>query len=169
MADSTVHQIKVSLDGVDPQVWRRVELESTVTLAGLHTIIQHAMGWWDTHPHEFTIEGVGDGADEGEVLLTDVAPAGTTFGYVYDFGDSWEHTVEVERVGPADADVKYPRCLGGARECPPEDSGGAHGYRELLEVLGDPDHPDHHEMAEFAGDDFDPEAFDVDDCTDRLR
>jgi hypothetical protein len=80
--------------------------------------------------------------------------------YVYDFGDDWRHVVMHEGTSPSDPSVSYPRCISGARRCPPEDCGGAHGHAELLEVIADPGHPDYGEVLEWIGGDFDPDAFD---------
>jgi hypothetical protein len=80
--------------------------------------------------------------------------------YVYDFGDDWVHRVVVEKVVRADPNVAYPCCIGGRRACPPEDCGGVWGYQEFLAAISDPHHPEHESMLEWAGGEFDPEAFD---------
>ncbi|HEX2771037.1 MAG TPA: plasmid pRiA4b ORF-3 family protein, partial [Micromonosporaceae bacterium] len=59
----------------------------------------------------------------------------------------------------ADPEERYPLCLDGERACPPEDVGGAYGYRAFLAVLGDPAHPEHHAMRRWVGGTFDPESF----------
>ena len=81
--------------------------------------------------------------------------------YEYDFGDSWEHEILIEKILAAELGRTYPICLDGRRSCPPEDCGGTCGYENLLEALGDLHHEDHTAMREWAGEDFDPEAFDV--------
>jgi hypothetical protein len=88
--------------------------------------------------------------------------------YLYDFGDSWEHVIEVEKLLPREAGVKYPICTDGARGCPPEDSGGIWGYEEMLHTLRDPKHPEHDDVCEWFGDDFDPQAFDLAKVNKRL-
>ena len=85
----------------------------------------------------------------------------TRFGFTYDFGDGWEHEVVLEKIAPAAAGVKYPRCTAGARACPPEDVGGAWGYVEFLNTIRNPKHEDHETMLEWIGGKFDSEAFDV--------
>ena len=106
--------------------------------------------------------------DEQRFTLAQVAPgAGGSFEYEYDFGDSWQHIIDVEGIGEPAADVSVPRCLEGERSCPPEDVGGIWGYQEFLEALRDADHPKHTTNVEWIGD-FDPERFDVQSVNDRL-
>jgi hypothetical protein len=152
---------------------------STTTLARLHDVIQRAMGWQGYHLHDFEIDGVAYGTNDGEdwgrpvtdeqrARLEAVAPAGTLITYQYDFGDSWYHDINVEDVLPADAEQRYPLCLAGGGGCPPEDCGGAWGYAELLEVLADPDHEEHESMLEWVGGAFDAEHFDLAAVNDAL-
>ncbi len=89
--------------------------------------------------------------------------------YEYDFGDSWEHELLLEKVLAPDPAIRYPICVTGKRACPPEDCGGIWGYAELLEALASPNHPEHASMLEWAGDDFDPEAFDLEAVNSMLR
>lgn len=83
-----------------------------------------------------------------------------SFVYEYDFGDSWEHEIVVEKALPVEEGVLYPRCLAGKRACPPEDVGGVWGYGDLLMAIKDPTHPEHREMLDRVDEDFDPAAFD---------
>lgn len=172
----SVHQLKITLRGIRPPVWRRLVVPSSMTLAGLHGTIQVAFGWFGYHLHEFSIgtDRFGDGAvdpdgwgprpkDESRAKLARVAPPGTRFLYEYDFGDSWEHDVVVEKTTAAEPGVAYPVCVSGRRACPPEDCGGVWGYAHLREVLADRAHPEHDEMVEWVGGSFDPDAFDIDD------
>jgi hypothetical protein len=89
--------------------------------------------------------------------------------YEYDFGDSWEHELLVEKILPLEAGKHYPICLTGKRACPPEDCGGIWGYASLLAAIRDPEHPEHDEMVEWGGDEFDPEAFDLDEVNRELH
>lgn len=175
----TVHQLKVSLNGARPPIWRRVLVPSGITLAELHAVIQVAMGWYDDHLHEFEIGGVRYGqSDLGEwgpaprneatVKLERIAPTGSRFTYTYDFGDSWEHTIDVEKVVDRERDKTYPSCVTGRRACPPEDCGGIWGYAELIEVVGDPTHDEHEEMLDWLGGGFDPDQFDARTVNERL-
>jgi len=161
-------------------VWRRLEVPADLTLAQLHWILQDTMGWTDSHMHQFVVgrqrygrpvRDVGDDDTIGEngVRLADVARAKAKFVYEYDFGDSWEHEILVERVGPPEPGATYPRCTGGARACPPEDCGGFMGYAGFLEAIANPRHRDHEDMVEWIGGSFDPEAFDLEAVNRSLR
>lgn len=83
--------------------------------------------------------------------------------YEYDFGDGWEHTIEVQKIYEPEPGVKYPVCLAGKKACPPEDCGGIWGYYDLLNAIADPKHEMHAEMVEWLGDSFNPDAFDLDE------
>ena len=89
--------------------------------------------------------------------------------YEYDFGDSWEHELLVEKILPLEEGKRYPVCLTGKRACPPEDCGGIWGYASLLEAIRDPEHPEHEEMVDWVGGEFDPEAFDLDEVNRELQ
>lgn len=164
-----VYQLRVALDGVTPQVWRRLLVPGGYTLDRVHRVIQHAMGWWDYHLHSFEINGVQYGepdqefdldlVDELDTRLDSVVRAGDTFRYTYDYGDWWEHTITVEAVWPADPQERYPVCMEGERACPPEDVGGVYGYHRLLAALRDKDHPEHAEMQAWLGRPLDPDTF----------
>ena len=160
----------MQLVDVRPPVWRRLEVSSDTTLAGLHTIVQAAFGWLDYHLHEFEIDGRRYGQPdpdwdfepvmpEARTALSRVVSVGSRIRYVYDFGDDWRHDIRVEKVFVAEPDVSYPRCTAGRRACPPEDVGGPWGYEGFLEALADPDHPEHEEYQQWVGYEFDPAAF----------
>src|SRR3954451_3319534 len=100
--------------------------------------------------------------DERTVRLSQVVGGGIkTFTYTYDFGDNWEHTIQVEKTPAAEPGVRYPRCLAGKRACPPEDCGGPWGYGDFLEAVRNPEHEQPEDMKEWVGGEFDPEAFDI--------
>jgi hypothetical protein len=89
--------------------------------------------------------------------------------YEYDFGDRWDHELVIEKILPLEAGKHYPACLAGKRACPPEDCGGIWGYAGSLEAIHDPKHPEHEEMLEWVGGEFDPDAFDVDEVNTGLQ
>jgi hypothetical protein len=169
-ADAGVISLKVTLKGMKPPVWRRLLMPGGTTLRDLHRAILAAMGWGGGHLHLFDIDGreygdrrdTDDVADENRLTLNGLLRSGVArFGYVYDFGDNWQHAILIERTMPASDAIPCPACVDGRRACPPDDCGGPWGYRDLLEVLADPARPQHAEQREWVGEDFDPEAFDV--------
>ncbi len=170
-----VYQLKITLEGSKPKIWRRVLVPDTIKLGALHQVIQIAMGWLDGHLHSFEIDGTyysyphpdTDWEDSGDVdyrriTLKKVAPvAKARFSYLYDFGDGWEHKIVVEEIRDADTGTPLPLCLAGERACPPEDVGGVWGYAEFLKAVRDPKHPEHAHYLDWIGGAFDPEAFDL--------
>lgn len=175
-----VYQLKVTLRGIRPPIWRRIQVTGDTTLHQLHWILQTTMGWYGGHLHEFDIFGTsyGDPADsmDGEVLDEKkvklnrlISEEKEKFHYLYDFGDSWEHEILVEKILPQEKETQYPICLKGKRACPPEDCGGPWGYEELLEAIKDPSHEDHEDMLEWIGEDFDPDRFDLEEINRRLK
>jgi hypothetical protein len=176
----TVHELRVTLLDVSPTVWREVRVPSALPLSTVHAVLQIALGWEDRHLHEWRVGDViyglsdedswgEDLADESSALLAEVAPADSVLRYDYDFGDGWEHLVEVLAVVPYDADVPPVACLGGARACPPEDCGGPSGYEHVLDALRDPDDAEHDEVVEWLGDHFDPAEWDRTSTNNRLE
>ncbi|MGH3928569.1 MAG: plasmid pRiA4b ORF-3 family protein [Pseudonocardiaceae bacterium] len=177
----TVHQVKITLRGTKPPIWRRLEVPSKITLEQLHHSIQQAFGWHGYHLWVFSTPAGEYGMTDPELghgsaaarKLDDVASrVGDRIRYTYDFGDDWEHDLLVEDVLTAEPGVGYPRCPAGRRACPPEDCGGIWGYDELLEILADPDHPEHADRLEWLGlisaDEFDPAEFDLDEVNEAL-
>lgn len=89
-----------------------------------------------------------------------------TIKYLYDFGDSWEHTVKIERITDAVPGLAYSVLTDATGRCPPEDVGGPWGYAEFLDALVDPAHENHAEMKDWIGKTFDPAAVDVERLAD---
>ena len=166
-----IYPLKITLKYVKPPVWRRVEVPVDIKLGKLHDVIQTAMGWTNSHMHAFVAGGTvygtpdpefgGGTKSERSVRLDGVVDEGGKLRYEYDFGDGWEHEIKVEKAFDADPATHYPRCTAGKRACPPDDCGGPFGYEELLRAIQDPSHPEHEEMLDWIGGEFDPEAFDV--------
>lgn len=166
--DTSIISLKVTLRGVKPPIWRRLLMPGLMTLGDLHFAIQATMGWQNCHLHAFDIDGRqygerdtdNDVADEDRLILMSLVKSGISrFSYRYDFGDNWEHAVIIEKIQPAIEGKSYPACVGGKRNCPPEDCGGIWGYENLLKIIADPTHREHAEQIEWLGEEFDPEEF----------
>jgi hypothetical protein len=179
-----IYQIKVTLLGTSPPIWRRLLVPAELTLGQFHDVLQAAMGWQNCHLHEFHIGrqrfGIPDPNDrlmdgptcvnERKVRLSDVfQKAGTKAEYMYDFGDSWEHAIVVENVVTPEPGVAYPRCAEGERHGPPEDCGGIGGFYNFLEAIRDPEHDEHEDLLEWIGGSFDPELFSYAEVNERLE
>jgi Plasmid pRiA4b ORF-3-like protein len=148
-AATTVHRVKVSLHGSRPPVWRRIEIPSAMRLDLVHEVMQVAFDWHGFHLHAFeTIcgefgspdddDGWSDRKDETTAALGQVAAAEKAkVVYAYDFGDDWRHDIVVEKITSARPGVAYPRCIGGRREAPPEDTGGIWAFNEYQAELDD--------------------------------
>jgi Plasmid pRiA4b ORF-3-like protein len=173
-------QLKLTLTGVMPPIWRRLLVTNQATLKRLHDSIQAVADWEDRHEHEFVIaeKRYGRPAPREVVPVENEAlfrlhslplAKGAGFSYVYDFGEHWEVEVKVERVLPPDPGTPFALVIDGARAFPLEDSGGVAGYKELLQVLSDSSHPEYEECREWVGQGFDPERFDRAPSNERLR
>ena len=170
--DSSVYQLKVTLKGSKPPIWRRIQVRGSTTLARLHDILQIVMGWTDSHLHQFIIDGEYYGVpdpdwdrevkNERRVKLEQVvSDVKQRLVYEYDFGDSWEHEILVEKLLTPEPGTRYPVCLTGKRACPPEDVGGIWSYDDFLEALHDPTHPEHEAYTDWIGGTFDPDAVNI--------
>jgi Plasmid pRiA4b ORF-3-like protein len=180
-----IYRLRIALPYLDPPIWRRLEISSAIPFSMLHNAIQAVMGWDNCHLWAFYVgkteispreemdyaqRGSPRGRPADSTALDEMlAGEGATFQFVYDMGDSWEHEITVEAVLTPETDVQYPRCTEGARACPPEDCGGFPGYMNILEAISDPKHPEREELLDWIGEDFDPEAFDIDAVNGRLQ
>jgi hypothetical protein len=174
-----IYQIKVTLLGTKPPIWRRLLVSADTTLAKLHDVLQIAMGWDDQHMHEFRagkrLFGRPEPAfspffmdeprmeSERTMRLSGVLErVGAKMIYTYDMGDGWEHAIVLEKRLHAEPDTTYPVCTEGRLACPPEDCGGIPGYYDVIDALADPGHPRYDEVSDWIGEDFNPEAFSID-------
>jgi hypothetical protein len=175
-----IYQLKVTLEGCKPPVWRNILVPGNITLQKLHQIIQIVMGWTDSHLHQFEKNGVYFGEpspdddfvqeDERKVQLNELlAKPKDWIRYEYDFGDSWEHRIILEKVLEPSPELKVPICLDGKNACPPEDCGGVWGYAGMLEAITNPKHPEHEEFLDWLGEEFDPQAFDLEEVNEVLK
>jgi len=179
MTARSVLQFKVSLLEVEPVVWRRIQISDLCSFWDLHVAIQDAMGWTDSHLHDFEMNhsiekgkqhmGIPDDDGFDDVYHTlpgwnyrvrDYLIINDQFIYSYDFGDGWKHRIEYEGLHEKQPGAKYPMCVAGARACPPEDVGGVPGYERFLEAITTPRHPERQSLLTWVGGNFDPEKFD---------
>ena len=170
--NETIYQIKITLEGTDPPIWRRI-LVKDFPLANLHEIIQVAMGWENCHLHAFRVgkrtfsipmEELGTEDEDADAVTLEslgLNKVGSKFIYEYDFGDGWEHEILVEGSKNRVKNRIYPRCLKAVRACPPEDCGGIYGYTRLLRILKTPKHSEYEDVVDWIGDEFDPKFVDV--------
>lgn len=168
----TRYQLTITFRGTEPKIWRTFVVPFDITLSKLHLVIQIVMGWQVDHLHESSTakqrfcrpsdESADAGAiNEARVKFDKILnEAHRTLRYTYDFGDDWQHDIELDKILSADAAFDRPQFLKGARACPPEDCGGVYGYAKLLEILADPKHPEHEDILDWLGDGFDPEHLD---------
>jgi len=155
-------QIRISLQEIEPEIWRRVDVPLGVNLQGLHDVIQAVIGWEGYHLFEFRIgemhygipvpgEGSGRKVQQAKSmkLASLVAKGIKRFDYVYDFGDNWQHTIDIESIGETDSKLWYPRFVDGARRGPPEDVGGFPDYYDFVDAVTDPRNPEHQALIEW--------------------
>ncbi len=167
-----MYQLKITIDGIAPPIWRTIRVPETFSLNKLHHIIQLSFGWTNSHLYMFGEyeNKIGDPIlwedDEyptlwdKKVKIKDVLQnVGDELKYEYDMGDGWEHMVVLERI--EDGGSKIARCLDGARAAPPEDCGGIDGYQELIHHRCHPEKDGYIELIEWLGDEYDPELFDL--------
>ncbi|MBI5094363.1 MAG: plasmid pRiA4b ORF-3 family protein [Candidatus Hydrogenedentes bacterium] len=168
-----LHQLKVTLKGSEPPIWRRFLIVSNTSLLDVHYILQVVMGWDNCHLHEFRVgktsfgepfeDSDGEMYDDSEVALCSVLTrAKQKMTYIYDFGDSWMHEIVLEKTLPYEDGAPLVQCLAGERACPPEDCGGLWGFYHFVEAVTNPSHPDHEAMTDWY-EGFEPDAFDLDD------
>jgi hypothetical protein len=173
------YQIKIVLTDVEPSVWRRLMLDPDITLRDFHKIIQTAMGWTNSHLHQFEVgrdfyapkEFEVEGANNSNTkkLSSILNKEGVHIKYEYDFGDGWMHDITLEKIGQENKLIEIPCCMDGHGKCPPEDCGGTHGYRNLKKVIADPEHEEFEDTMEWLGGEFDPNYFDMQEVNDMLR
>lgn len=170
-----VYQLKVELLGIQPRIWRRILVGDNIGLEELHNILQITMGWTDSHLHAFIRENVRfesydpDNENWWEMAQIDysgfkvrdlIERKGQQLKYEYDFGDGWKHLLTLEKIEYYKPGIQLPTCLEGEHKCPPEDVGSTTGYRKLLRILANPDHPEYKDYLNWVGGSFDPEEFD---------
>ncbi|MEA2012435.1 MAG: plasmid pRiA4b ORF-3 family protein, partial [Verrucomicrobiota bacterium] len=169
----SLYQLKVTLCGSKPPIWRRLIVADNIGLGILNNVLQISMGWDGYHLHQYIVGGnyIGvpqpefdfglDMIDEETVLLKDLlSKPKDNLIYEYDFGDSWKHKIVLEKILLLDSS-KSPIVIKGKMACPPEDCGGLWGYEDLLKTLKDPKHEEYYDMLDWLGGDFDPKELNL--------
>ena len=180
LKSNDVYQLKISLNHIKPSIWRRFIVDADIKLPDLHGIIQTVMGWYNTHLHQFRInnqfyslpdeDAITEHADYRKIRLNSVITnEKQKFYYDYDFGDDWEHTIILEKIIPKDKNMKYPICVDGKRNSPPEDCGGVGGYEDLIEIIKHPGTEELDDMINWLGGEYDPEEFNIDSVNEMLK
>ena len=162
-----IYQFKITLKGTKPKIWRQIQIPGNYNFYDFHIAIQEAMGWLDCHLHQFgminprygEMEYIGESTESKAIISKYFSLSNKKASYEYDFGDSWEHTISLEKILPAEKGSEYPKCLTGERACPPEDCGGVWGYEGLLEAIKNPGDSEYQDMLEWIDEDFKPEFF----------
>jgi len=155
-AFTDVYQFKCTLLDTNPPVWRRIQVPENYTFYDLHVAIQDVMDWKDYHLHCFIIPGIGTFEEIAHIecpwwdpwdmdedwLITTETPLKDFFRnpkdrvvYRYDYGDSWQMNIILEKVLPKEKSIKHPVCVGGELAAPLEDSGGIPGYYRCIEAF----------------------------------
>lgn len=170
------YQVLITIQNIEPSIWRRLLIPSGITFHKFHKIIQAAFDWQDYHLYLFDFKDflvINSDPDTPfheieknpkKVKIDPVFKEYKQFLYEYDFGDSWMHEIVVEEVGIFNDELKHPICIGGERHRPPEDVGGVGGYEEFLNIINDPNHEEYDDMLSWAEKDtggrkFEPEYF----------
>jgi Plasmid pRiA4b ORF-3-like protein len=114
-----VYQLRIRLDGISPLIWRRLLVTGETSIANLHTIIQIALGWTDSHLHQFVIHGKSYGITyPGGMSFADNPDqvhlahfrfrTRDRFFYEYNFHVPWQHEIRVEQIVSPAPDQRYP-------------------------------------------------------------
>ncbi|WP_462318904.1 plasmid pRiA4b ORF-3 family protein [Marinilabilia sp.] len=176
-----IYQVKVELQGIEPSIWRRLQIPADLFLHDFHKVLQTAMGWENQHLHIFMRGNRLFGPSDDEwlnnprfqdytiVRVNDLLRnPGDSIVYQYDMGDNWRHLITLEKQTEPEPLEYYPVCVDGARECPPEDCGGPYGYQEMIAAVKDPSNPQHKFFKALFPDGLDPEYFDLEEINEIL-
>jgi len=163
---------KIELMDTQPLVVRSFSIASESSMYLLHHVIQEVMGWKNYHLYQFTFDNLtiadkrlvsdelGPVTDAKTIMVEDICTKkGAILNYEYDFGDGWEHQIELMEISNQPVNALLPIIISGQNACPPEDCGGVGGYEELKKVLLDPGNEENKDMLEWVGYKFNPQEF----------
>ena len=148
-------------------VWRKIIVPYDITFENLHKTIQSAFSWKNYHLFRFEVmKGetvIAERSDQYEFRLKtpQIIPqlklndqlstyikSASKIIYTYDFGDNWQHDIFIESI--VEHNRPYPLCSDGSGITPPEDTGGAQAYQDIMDILKDKTHPEYKETKEWA-------------------
>ena len=164
-----VLRLRVSIVGIEPEIWRTIDVDDDLSLAQLHQVLQVVFSWFGSHLHRFSdddpwamsngiprigrqprawvdawslneLEIEGE-EDEADTTIGEALQHDGPLWYVYDQGDDWLHRIDLIDRDDAKAGEPLAQLVTGERRAPFEDSGGIPGYQEIAEILADPSHP----------------------------
>ncbi|MCM3733141.1 plasmid pRiA4b ORF-3 family protein [Fictibacillus nanhaiensis] len=180
------YQVKITLEHVQPSIYRRLLIPDNIPFTKFHKIIQTAFGWGNQHLYLFDLPDYiikekdpyftfdKEEKHPVSVRIDDFMKVKCSFMYEYDFGDSWRHIIKVEKEVFVEEDPGYPYCLEGERNCPPEDIGGPGGYEYFVSIRNNPENEEYVHMMRWAEEvtgqsNFDPEYFNLKKINRRLK
>jgi hypothetical protein len=188
--------LKVTLMDTNPPIWRRVEVHSGFTLHELHYVIQAVFSWENSHLYHFLVTPDGKLTqtamreavffsknppdpffdEENKDNPADQVMIGRIFTdqvkqivYEYDFGDSWNHLVELEKRTKGGDQYAIPVCLAGENAAPVDDMGGIWGFYDAVAAIKDKSAEGHKDAVMVLGKKFDPAVFDLAQANKRLK
>ncbi len=168
---TNILKLRIKIPDIEPEIWREILIKNDITFKKLHEIIQLSFGWTNSHLYNFDVNGILFSMPDKEFENSDLdvknkiteflIEKGQKALYTYDFGDNWEHEIEIVDVLKKEKGIRYPKCLDGRRNGPPEDCGGIPGYEDVIDALTSKDKSEYEDLLEWLGN-YDPEKFDID-------
>ncbi len=168
---TNILKLRIKIPDIEPEIWREILIENDITFKKLHEIIQLSFGWTNSHLYNFDVNGIlfsmpdkefeNNDLDVKNKITEFLIEKGQKALYTYDFGDNWEHEIEIVDVLKKEKGIRYPKCLDGRRNGPPEDCGGIPGYEDVIDALTSKDKSEYEDLLEWLGN-YDPEKFDID-------
>lgn len=169
---TNILKLRITIPDIKPEIWREIVVENNITFKKLHEIIQLSFGWTNSHLYNFDVNGILFSMPDKEFENNDLdvknkineflIEKGQKAFYTYDFGDNWEHEIKIVDILKKEKGIRYPKCLDGMRNGPPEDCGGIPGYEDVIDALTGKDKSEYEDRLEWLGD-YDPEKFDIDE------
>ena len=174
---TNILKLRITILDIKPEIWREILIKNDITFKKLHEIIQISFGWTNSHLYNFNVDGIlfsvpdkefeNDDLDVKNKITEFLIEKGQRALYTYDFGDNWEHEIKIVDVLEKEKGLRYPKCLGGKRNGPPEDCGGIPGYEDIIDALTSKNKSEHKDLLAWL-DDYDPEKFDIDEINNAL-